>query len=147
MNTISKQVFYVLLSDGAKVPKKATSGSAGYDVYSPTESVLPAHSTVKIDLCIAVKPPPGTYLRTSCRSSLAINHNIVCPADVIDPDYTGSIHMCLSNLSSTDYAIKKHERIGSIVFERFAAGIEWTEVASLTETTRGSNGFGSTGKM
>jgi len=139
--------FCVLLSEDAKIPKRATNGSAGYDIYSPVECVIPPRTTVKINLGIAVKPPLGCYARTSCRSSLATKHELMCPADVIDPDYTGTIHMCLTNQSSKDYAVSKHERIGSIVFERIALNVEWKTVKSLRKTDRDSKGFGSTGEF
>jgi len=138
-------VLYVMLSPDAVVPTPATIGSAGFDVYSPRATVVPARSTVKIDLGIAIQPPRGTYARTSCRSSLATNHQLICPADVIDPDYTGSIHMCLTNLSASDFNVKKHDRVGSIVFEKYAADATWNEVPMLPVTVRGCHGFGSTG--
>jgi dUTP pyrophosphatase len=137
---------YVLLSRDAKVPKRATQESAGYDIYSPKVVTIPARSTVKIPLDLSITPPPGTYVRTAARSSMATKHQIICPADVVDPDYTGCIHMCLTNLSEHQYTVQKHERIGSIVFECYAtpAGIETFE---LDSTARGAKGFGSTGRM
>jgi dUTP pyrophosphatase len=137
---------YVLLSRDAKVPERATPGSAGYDVYCPREVTIPAFSTVKIPLDLSITPPLGTYIRTAARSSIATKHQIICPADVVDPDYTGCIHMCLTNLSGEQYTVKKHERVGSIVFERYAVpkGVERNE---LVGTARGANGFGSTGRM
>jgi len=146
-NKKKEKAFFILQSEDGKIPQRATDGSAGHDIFSPIACIIPPHSTITIDLCIAIRPPLGCYTRTSCRSSLATEHNIMCPADVIDPDYTGSIHMILTNLSCVEYAVKKHERIGSLVFERTALNVEWQMVHSFQTTTRGSQGFGSTGKL
>jgi deoxyuridine 5'-triphosphate nucleotidohydrolase len=108
---------FVLLLDGAKVPRKATLGSTGFDVYSPREVTIHAQKTMKVPLDLSISPPEGTYTRTAARSSLATHHQIICPADVIDPNYTGCIHMCLTNLSDRDYTVQKHQKIGSPVFE------------------------------
>jgi dUTP pyrophosphatase len=137
---------YVLLSADAKLPVKATVHSAGYDVFSPFLCTIPAGSTVKIPLDVAICPPRGTYIRIASRSGLAVREQLFCPADVVDPDYTGCIHMCLTNMSSSDYTVQKHERIGSIVFERYLSP-HAEEVQVLQQTARGNQGFGSTGKM
>jgi len=136
---------YVLVTKDAKVPTRATNGSAGYDVYSPSDVVIKAHTTIRINLGIKIMPPVGHYARTSCRSSFATKHQVLCPADVIDPDYTGCIHMCLTNLSASDFKVNKHDRVGSIVFEKYAADVTWKKVPMLPVTVRGCNGFGSTG--
>jgi dUTP pyrophosphatase len=94
---------FVLLLDGAKVPRKATLGSAGFNVYSPREVTIHAQKKMKIPLNLSISPLEGTYTGTAARSSLATCHQIICPADVINPDYTGCIHMCLTNLSDKDY--------------------------------------------
>jgi dUTPase len=78
---------FVLLSDGAKVPRKAMLGSTGFDVYSPREVTIHAQKTMKIPLDLSISPPEGTYTRTAARSSLATHHQIICPADVIDPNF------------------------------------------------------------
>jgi hypothetical protein len=60
---------YVLLSRDAKVPKRATQESAGYDIYSPKVVTIPARSTVKIPLDLSITPPPGTYVRTAAHKN------------------------------------------------------------------------------
>ena len=138
---------FVLLSDGAKVPRKATLGSTGFDVYSPREVTIHARKTMKIPLDLSISPPEGTYTRAAARSSLATHHQIICPADVIDPDYTGCKLMCLTNLSDRDYTVQKHQKIGSPVFEHYCDRPRGKMTKSLKGTQRGSNGFGSSGKF
>lgn len=137
---------YVLLSEHARVPTRATDGAVGYDVRSPYATYIGPGCTNCIDLHLAIKPPPGMYARTACRSGLASRHSLFCPADVIDPDYTGSIHMCVSNLSSFGYHVEQYEKVGSIVFERYGTPVA-EEVDRLEETGRGAKGFGSTGRV
>lgn len=136
---------YVLLSGNARCPVRATSGSAGYDVYSPGQFKIPPGHTLKVPLNIAISPPPGMYIRMASRSGLAVHKRIVCVADVIDPDYTGEIHMCLINLSNHTYMIAKHQRIGAIVFEQYSTPYP-QEAQSLAQTQRADGSFGSTGK-
>lgn len=135
---------YMLLQEYATCPTRATPGSAGFDVYSPGSFDIPPRDTATIPLYIAIKPPEGMYIRITSRSGLAIKSKIFCCADVVDPDYTGGLHVCLFNASKYKYNVKQHERIGSIVFERY--GIPSAkEVDTMQPTTRGLGGFGSTG--
>jgi dUTP pyrophosphatase len=137
---------YVLLSSNARVPTRATPGAAGYDLYSPIPYTIPPMCTVKICLEIIIKPPSGTYVRTASRSGLATKHEVFCPAGVVDPDYVGPIHMCLTNASANEYKIVRHERIGCIVFEKYGTPLP-RRVNRIEETKRGGGGFGSTGKL
>jgi deoxyuridine 5'-triphosphate nucleotidohydrolase len=138
---------FVLLSDDANVPQKAMLGSASFDVYNPREVTIHAQTTVKIPLDLSISPPEGTYTRTAARSSLATCHQIICPADIINPDYTGCIHMCLTNLSDRNYTIQKHKKIGSLVFEHYCNHPRGMMTKSLKWTQRGFNGFSSSGKF
>jgi len=137
---------YVILDPEAKVPQRSSPGAAAFDLYSPSDFYIPPHTTVKVPVGLSITPPNGTYARTCGRSGLAVNHQLFCPADVIDPDYTGSIHMCLTNMSNAAYIVKHHERIGAIVFEKHSLPIP-VERSNLRKTIRGESGFGSTGKM
>jgi deoxyuridine 5'-triphosphate nucleotidohydrolase len=119
-------------------------GSTGFDVYSPREVTIHAQKTMKIPLDLSISPPEGTYTRTAARSSLATRHQIICPADVIYPDYTGCIH---TNLSDRDYTVQKHEKIGSPVFKHYCNRPRGKMTKLLKGTQRGSNGFGSSGKF
>ena len=145
-SSLSDRFSYKLLSPDAVCPTQATPGSAAFDVYSPYELCVDPFTTIRVPLDICIIPPKNCYIRTAGRSSLALNHGIFCPADVIDPDYTGPIHMILSNLSFKQYKISRHERIGGIVFERYAVPVP-NRVDGFEVTGRGSRGFGSTGKF
>ena len=79
------------------------------------------------------------------RSGLAIHHHIHVCAGVVDPDYTGSVHVLLLNLSSQDYAIEKNHHITQMILEKVAYPV-LCEVPQMLPTERGANGFGSTGQ-
>jgi dUTP pyrophosphatase len=135
----------VILDSNAKVPTAATTGSAGFDLYSPSRVVIDGQCTVRLPIGVALKPPKGTYVRAVSRSGLSTKYKIFTIADVVDPDYTGGIHLCLMNASDDKYVVEKHERVGSVVFERFSHP-KATVVGKVARTHRGNGNFGSTGK-
>lgn len=136
-----------LLSPNAKCPRRVTPGAAAFDVYCPMEFFVPPYSTVRVPLDISVIPPAGCYVRTVSRTSLAVYRQIFSSADVVDPDYTGCLHMVLTNVSQNGYKICRHERIGAIVFEKFEIPRPRFVLKETKHTERGCGGFGSTGKF
>lgn len=67
-------------------------------------------------------------------------------ADLIDPGYRGEIRCKLVNLSDEAYTVYPLERIAQLVFLPFVNAV-FTEVDSLPESSRGEDGYGSTGAM
>ena len=134
----------------AKAPTRATSGSAGYDLYA----LLPEPLTVwpgerrAVGTGIAIALPSNELAAfLYARSGLASKHGII-PANcvgVVDSDYRGEILVTLSNLSDKPYQVEPFERIAQMVISPvFLPELE--EVDSLDETERGEGGFGSTGR-
>lgn len=137
------------LSPHAKIPSPATSHSAGYDLCACIDSplVVPARGRVLIPTGIAVEIEYGFAGFVFGRSGLGTKHGLA-PSNavgVIDSDYRGEIIVGLSNHSDTDYLIEPSERIAQLVIlpVNSPAIIECDE---LSETSRGSKGFGSSGK-
>ena len=133
----------VKLLPTACMPTHATPKSAGLDLYSPTNVLIPAHDKILIDTGIAFQIPMGYYGQITPRSGLAIHHHIHVGAGVVDPDYTGSIHVLLMNLSSQDHVIEKNHHIVQMILEKVAYPII-CEVPQMLPTECGANGFGST---
>lgn len=133
------------LSENATIPTRGTPLSAGYDLYSAVETVVPAKgkAIVPTDLSIAV--PEGCYGRVAPRSGLAVKHFLDCGAGVIDADYRGNVGVVLFNFSDVDYVVKPKERVAQLILERILTP-EIKEVEDLDDTERGAGGFGSTGK-
>eukprot|EP00435_Cladocopium_sp_Y103_P065207 s1247_g27.t1 len=132
-----------LLNDAASLPTRGTSGSAGLDLCSTQEyRVAPGeHQLIKTGL--AVELPRGTYGRIASRSGLAA-HGIEVSAGVIDRDFRGEVKVLIRNLSGREFWVRQGDRIAQLIVEKVME-VEVSQVESLSETSRGRLGFGSTG--
>ena len=129
----------------AFMPTQAKSKSVGLDLYSPTKVLIPAHDKVLVDVGVAIQIPMGYYGRIASRSGLAIHHHIHVGVGVVDPDYTGSIHVLLMSFSSQDHGIEKNHWIAQMILEKVAYPVI-CEVSQMLPTERGAKGFGSMGQ-
>ena len=95
---------------------------------------------------LAIEVPPGYEAQLRPRSGLALKHAITLPnaPATIDPGYRGEVKVILLNLGREPHQIRKGERIAQMVITRYEA-IEWEE-GNLAGSTRGSGGFGSSGR-
>ncbi|MEN8776061.1 MAG: dUTP diphosphatase [Polaribacter sp.] len=129
-------------------PNYETEGAAGMDLRAniseaitlkPLERVI-----VKTGLFIAL--PIGFEAQVRPRSGLAAKKGITVlnSPGTVDADYRGEIGVILVNLSKQDFVINDGERIAQLVIAKHER-INWQEVTVLSETERGSGGFGSTG--
>lgn len=137
------------LREGAKIPFRATQGSAGMDLYACIdEPVTVAPRDIKlIPTGIAIALESAGYVAyIFARSGLAIKHGIA-PANcvgVIDSDYRGEVCVGLTNFSAEPFVIQPGERIAQLVISPvILPDIEVTD--ELDDTRRGAGGFGSTG--
>lgn len=134
----------------AVLPKRATEGSAGMDLYACIdESVtVKPHCGVKIPTGIAIELPDNNFgAFIFARSGLAVKHGIA-PSNcvgVIDSDYRGEITVGLVNQYEEEYTIEPNERVAQMVIMPVILP-EIEECEELSDTHRGIGGFGSTGK-
>ena len=140
---------YKRLTDNAKVPTRATDGSAGYDLYgSNTYTIeIPPHKTVPIDTSLILEIPRGTMGAIFARSGIATKRGLR-PANcvgILDPDYRGNVIVPLHNDSDEPQYVEPGERIAQLIFLSFGTLPNWEEVDELSETERGEGGFGSSG--
>ena len=133
------------LHTNAILPRRATSGSAGYDLFSSDAVLLWPGDLVCVPTGIAIRVPPGTYGRIAPRSGITVKHNVHVGAGVIDADYTGEIKVVLCNNGKNPVEFKAFDRVAQLIIEKIEVP-EIIEVLELGETERGSGGFGSTGK-
>lgn len=136
------------LYDDAITPTRGSEYAAGYDLYAYISSKIdiPPHTTVKIDTGIAIECPKGYFGAIFARSGLATKQGLR-PANavgVIDADYRGMVMVALHNDTDDYQTIVPDERIAQLVFIPYL-DITFNEVDVLSETERGSGGFGSTG--
>ncbi|XP_063268259.1 deoxyuridine 5'-triphosphate nucleotidohydrolase, mitochondrial isoform X2 [Prinia subflava] len=141
----SARLRFTKLSENAFAPSRGSARSAGYDLYSAYDCVIPPmeKAVVKTDIQIAL--PPGCYGRVAPRSGLAAKHFIDVGAGVIDEDYRGNVGVVLFNFGKETFEVKKGDRIAQLICERIYYP-ELEEVEALDDTERGEGGFGSTGK-
>lgn len=138
------------LSPDAKIPVRATSGSAGLDLCACIDSpvTLAGGETALIPTGIAIELPSEEMAAfVFARSGLAVKHGIglLNSVGVIDSDYRGEIKVGVINQISEPYTITPGERIAQLVIMPVCP-LTPVEVDSLDETMRGTGGFGSTGK-
>ena len=126
------------------VPRRSSSGAAGYDLHSPINTTIPPNSRKTVGLGFNIAIPEGMYGRIAPRSGLALKHQIDVAAGVIDPDFRGEVKVLLVNSSQRKFEIKEGDRIAQLLFERIALPAFHT-LAQLPPTKRNEGGFGSTG--
>lgn len=137
---------FKLNSSLAQLPKKATVGSAGYDLYSAEEKTIPARSRGLVDTGLSMAFPGNCYARIAPRSGLAVKFCVDVGAGVIDSDYRGPVKVLLINHGDVEFQVKVGDRIAQMVFERIEQPI-FVEVEDLPiSEERGEGGFGSTGR-
>lgn len=149
-------VKFRLLSDAARMPIRATTGAACWDLSSSEEAYLsPATSVRTICTGVAVELPPGHVGLVCSRSGLAAKDGVFVlnAPGVIDEDYRGEIKVILAKLPDNlvwpnmdNYLIMPGLRIAQLMVLRLAE-VQALQSANFTETDRGSNGFGSTGTL
>lgn len=139
------------VKENAKIPKIATNGSAGMDLYACVDEKITVEpqKTVVIPTGIAIELPDSSYAAfIYARSGLGIRHGI-CLANgvgVIDSDYRGEICVGLCNVSDEPYTVEPFERVAQMVIAPVIVPIV-TEVTELSDTERGAGGLGSTGTV
>lgn len=134
----------VKLDPGAYMPRQAHEIDAGFDLFSPIETILWGGNTITIDTGVHIALPPGTVGMIKSKSGLNVKHDILSEG-VIDAGYSGSIRVKLYNHSSVGYDIHKGDKISQLVILPVLYP-RLKEVSELAETERGENGFGSTGR-
>jgi len=135
------------LSQYATLPVRVLSGSAGYDLSSACDVVVPALGKALCPTDLAIAVPPGTYGRIAARSGLALKNHINVGGGVIDPNYSGNVGVILYNHSETEFKVSVGDRIAQLILEKIVVDAPVQEVDEFptAETERGSAGFGSTG--
>ena len=138
----------LLLTKTATMPTRATTGSAGYDLYADIKdsvTIMPNQSA-KISTGICIEIPNNNMVGLVYpRSGLSTKFGIILSncVGVIDSDYRGEIIVPLWNTSHKPYTISKGDRMAQLVLTPIITP-EFTQVDQLSQTTRGDGGFGST---
>lgn len=131
------------------LPRYQTELAAGLDLLADIEgerTLQPLERTL-VPTGLALALPPGYEGQVRPRSGLAVKHGLTClnSPGTIDADYRGEVHVCLVNLSSTPFTLRRGERIAQLVVAPVSHA-RLVEVDVLDDTARGTGGFGSTGR-
>lgn len=132
----------VKLSSRATVPTRATEGSAGYDLASSEDVVVPKRGRALISTHLSIMMPKNTYGRISSRSGHSLKNGIEIGAGVLDSDFRGHVKVLMYNHSDTDFQVTQGMNIAQLICEVIVTP-QVTETSGLPETERGAKGFGS----
>ena len=138
-----------LVREGARIPTYGSAEAAGADLYACLEEGVDIQpgQTLAIPIGIALEVPKGCAGLIYARSSMGVKRDMA-PANkvgVIDSDYRGEIMVVLHNHGSRVQRVEPGERVAQLVITPvFTPG--FCQVEKLSDTQRGTGGFGSTGK-
>ncbi|GJH40313.1 deoxyuridine 5'-triphosphate nucleotidohydrolase [Capnocytophaga sp. HP1101] len=137
------------VSDNA-LPSYQTEGAAGVDLRAnlPEGSItLQPLERALVPTGLYLEIPEGYEAQVRPRSGLAIKHGItvINSPGTIDCDYRGEVKVPIVNLSNEPFTITHTDRIAQMVFAKYEKAT-FEAVAELSQTERGTGGFGSTGK-
>ena len=139
---------YSLLHAEAVAPSRAHADDAGLDLHAAEAAVLGAGERASVGTGVALAIPDGWAGLVLPRSGLAARHGIalVNAPGLIDPGYRGEVRVLLLNTDSeSEFEVAPGDRIAQLTLVRFEAP-ELEAVDELEATTRGSGGFGSSGR-
>ncbi len=143
----SNTVKYVL-AEGAKAPSYQTAGAAGADIcaHVSEEMVIGAGDFALVPTGVFLEIPAGFEVQVRPRSGLAAKFGVTVlnAPGTIDSDYRGEVKVILVNHGKNAFVVKNGDRIAQLVVAAVVQA-DFCAVPSLSESERGSGGFGSTG--
>lgn len=130
------------------LPSYETMASAGMDLRANVSDpiILQPMQRALVPTGLFIELPLGYEAQVRPRSGLALKSGITClnTPGTIDADYRGEIGVILVNLSQETFVVEDGLRIAQMVIAKHERA-EWKEVETLSDTQRGTGGFGSTG--
>lgn len=136
-----------LLNSDAELPNYAHATDAGADICAIKDTIIQPGNTLPVSTGIAVAIPKGYEIQVRPRSGLSLKSplRIANAPGTIDSEYRGEIKVLMTNTGDTPFVINKGDKIAQLVIAPVPM-IKWVLVDELDETSRGTNGFGSTDK-
>lgn len=146
------EIKFKKLVQSAILPTQGKPGDAAFDLYCVAGFSLKAGETKAVSTGLQLADMPqshpdgsGVFLQIEGRSSLALE-GIFPLGGIIDATYRGEIKIILHNSKQNDYRVfKTGDRIAQLIVRKIVSDAKMLEVAEITQTVRGSSGFGSTG--
>ena len=132
------------LDPGATLPTRGSSQAAGLDIFSIQEVIIEPRQRSLLRTGLAVAIPEGYYGRIAPRSGLATKKGLDVLAGVIDSDYRGELRCLLYNAGDEAIHLPAQSKICQLIIEKIITPRAiWSD--EISDTDRGSGGFGSTG--
>ncbi len=133
------------LNNDAKPPAYAKEGDAGLDLFSAEDYTLAPKTRHLFKMGFAMEIERGYVALDWDKSGLAYKKGIKTMGGVIEHTYRGELGIILYNTSDEPFEVKKGDKVAQLLFQPIARA-EVEETATLSETVRGTGGFGSTGR-
>ncbi|QDE67277.1 MULTISPECIES: dUTP diphosphatase [Myxococcus] len=131
------------------LPRYETAQAAGLDLRADIEGerVLGPLERLAVPTGLALALPAGYEGQVRPRSGLALRHGVTLlnSPGTVDADYRGEVQVILVNLSNEPFTLRRGDRVAQLVVAAVPP-VSLLEVELLEETSRGGNGFGSTGR-
>ena len=137
------EIFVKRLTDSARIPARVHADDAGLDLFADEFVVIKPQYRVLISTGVAIAIPFDHVGLIWSRSSMAVQ-GISTGAGVIDCGYHGEIKVLLINNSNDIFHVNRGMRIAQLLIQPVVISTVIT-IDELSETARGSNGFGSSG--
>lgn len=133
--------------EGLPLPAYESEFAAGMDLRAAEDAILPPAGRALVATGFAIALPQGFEAQVRPRSGLAAKHGVTVlnAPGTVDADYRGEVKVILINHGADAFAIKRGDRIAQMIVAPVTR-VSLSETASLSETTRGAGGFGSTGR-
>lgn len=145
------KVKFKRLHPDAKIPERKTAGAVGFDLSSVADYTIWSTNVEDKAVCIhtglALEIPKGYHGKIFLRSSTGLNTKLRMAngTGLIDSDYRGEILILAENYTRKQVKVTKGERIAQLLIER-SEDVVFEESENLSETERGTKGYGSTGR-
>ena len=138
---------FTLLSGDARAPARAHVGDAGLDLHAAEPAALEPGARASVGTGVAIEIPAGHAGLVLPRSGLAARHGIalVNAPGLIDSGYRGELRILLLNTGRERFEVAVGDRIAQLLVSPYAAA-DPVEVDELESSTRGTGGFGSSGR-
>ena len=135
----------IKLSKDAQMPTYGSEGAAGLDLYTTEDVTLQPNERKLIKTGVSLEIPEGHFCYVMGRSGNTIKKGLHVALGLVDEDYRGEIGVMAFNQSNEPIEFKKGDRVAQMVIMPYPK-VEFVEVNELSDTERGTGGYGSTGK-
>ena len=132
------------LHNDAKLPTKGHPGDAGIDFYAIDTVMFAPNAQMRVHTGVALEIPEGHVGLIWDKSSISFNQGLKVMGGVIDAGFRGELVMSMYNTTDKEQKIEKGHKIAQMIIQKFE-DCDIVEVADLSDTVRGDQGFGSTG--